>query len=436
MNTDFLLVMLLYRPVKLFCFMAILLCFFWHYAKVSKKVLLLSSILLWFGICCYDTISVLLFPALYDALPLQPVLYVTVCVISAVISLRKLIKISGATLFYVLCVTMEFAVFITGDALWLWDHFTPSVQMLTIVTLLISASICLLICCTIAPLFAICHDSRIWLTLSISPLIGSIGIFVLYNIRPDRASSNLNNLSCIILFTALMSANAVCAGSIRKSVLAAEYALKLKNVDELLSMQKKQYSQMALTIEQTSQTRHDLHHQLDTMSALLHAGKYEELGNYLSSYEKEVPKADILSGNAVADAVIGHYLAIARDADIDISYQLNFPAKCRIEDPDLSVIMGNCLENAVEACLKLPQEQRSIHVVSLIQGAYFGLTFENSFDGSIVKQGDTFLSIKREGKAPGIGLASVSSIVSKYNGSVEISYTEKRFRIALIMEYT
>ncbi len=103
-----------------------------------------------------------------------------------------------------------------------------------------------------------------------------------------------------------MAANAVCAVNVTHSIQATEYNRKLKATTKLLDLQKEQYSHMAELMNQTSELRHNFHHQANAMSELLQTGQVDELRIFLSRYAEEIPRKNISTGNAVADAVFGH----------------------------------------------------------------------------------------------------------------------------------
>lgn len=437
MNWHYISLYLIYRPVKLLSFMSIFLVFFWNYSRVLKRRLLMYSLLILTLISSVDCILPLLVPELINNYLPQTVLYVLICTITAVLALRRLVNVPGSILLYAISVTMEYAVFISSNMVFELIEIHGSLHLIwdSFITLVVGIGVCVIVYKFISPLFTMCYDKKIWLKLSVTPIAGTIGLFIIYDLQKSSDFSNITYIGSIIIFIALMASNAIGSNSIRQSILAAEYSAKLKSVDELLTMQKERYSEIAATVAHTRQARHDLRHQMNVMSGLLESGKYDALSSYFYQYKHEIPEAITSTGNDIADLIIGKYLTQAQQAKITIDYQLKMPEDCRIEDTDLTIVMGNCLENAVEACMKLPENERNIRVISLIQGAYFGLTFENSFNGEVNEQDGELISSKRIGNESGIGLSSVRRVVEKYNGNVKISHNGNVFRVAVVMEY-
>ena len=95
------------------------------------------------------------------------------------------------------------------------------------------------------------------------------------------------------------------------------------------------------------------------------------------------------------------------------------------------MVFGNCLKNAVEACGRLPRGEGFITVKAQFDGDMLGFTVDNSFDGEIRKDGDLFLSGKREGA--GIGIASVRAVARKYGGLTRFEAKDGAFQASVLL---
>jgi len=106
---------------------------------------------------------------------------------------------------------------------------------------------------------------------------------------------------------------------------------------------------------------------------------------------------------------------------------------------DLCIIIGNFLENAVEACQRMEEGEKFIRIRSLIQGDYLTIVVENSFDGDWKEQDGVYLSRKREGTEntpfEGIGIASVKSICEKYGGRIVINADDNVWKSSALVKY-
>lgn len=98
--------------------------------------------------------------------------------------------------------------------------------------------------------------------------------------------------------------------------------------------------------------RHDYHNHMQVMKAQLALGNHQGLEAYLDQLERELDRVDTLvkSGNLMADAILNSKLTLARRHKIRIDCKARLPERISVEDVDLCVILGNLLDNAIEAC--------------------------------------------------------------------------------------
>ena len=119
----------------------------------------------------------------------------------------------------------------------------------------------------------------------------------------------------------------------------------------ILSLQAKQYKTLRDQIHKTRQLRHDLRQHLMVISAHLQKQDLDALREYLSSYKSQLPDMPTLyCKNYTVDTVVRYYIEQALEAGVACKVELNLPEKMFINDPDLCVLFGNLLENALEAC--------------------------------------------------------------------------------------
>ena len=104
-----------------------------------------------------------------------------------------------------------------------------------------------------------------------------------------------------------------------------------------------------------------------------------------------------------------------------------FPEKLMIQGYDIGIILGNALDNALEACKKLkaeePEAETFIRLSSYVRGKMFFLEMENSFDGKVVRKRDAEFPVttKADKKVHGIGLLNIRHTAEKYHGAVDWS---------------
>ena len=154
---------------------------------------------------------------------------------------------------------------------------------------------------------------------------------------------------------------------------------------------------------------------------------------HLEQYCKQLPDHSLITfcENIDANIVLSHYAQEAERLGIAYSVVANIPASCPVEDHDLSVLFGNLLENAVDACVSSKTTARSIFVRAVYEKGSLCIAIDNTFDGKIMQDSDgTFLSSKHAGK--GLGTVSVRTIASKYHGTCRFDWKDQTFFASVI----
>ncbi len=142
-----------------------------------------------------------------------------------------------------------------------------------------------------------------------------------------------------------------------------------------------------------------------------------------------------LCENGAVNALATYYAAIAQKEGIEISCKLNIPKQAGlVQNIDLSRIVGNMLENAIEACRRMEYGTKSIRLQSKVTGDMLALGLTNSFDGNFEKTADgRYLSQKRE-SGIATGLASIQSIASKYDGTAKFEAEGRVFKTSVRLD--
>ena len=139
----------------------------------------------------------------------------------------------------------------------------------------------------------------------------------------------------------------------------------------------------------------------------------------------------VYCNNSTVDAILNHYILLAKDNGIEVHLNVALPEELKIRDTDLCIVIGNLLENAIEASEK--EENKRIKLRINRSNEYICMLVSNLYNGEIKKGHSGYYSRKREFKDTGIGLSSVSAVVEKYDGRMEIDHTNGEFNVFIMM---
>lgn len=186
--------------------------------------------------------------------------------------------------------------------------------------------------------------------------------------------------------------------------------------------------------ERISALRHDLRNHLFTLAQLAAQSNSDAVKEYLQELLSDAGSADAFSetGNFVIDSFMNAKLTKAKNAGTDIDTELAVSGNINMEDKDISIVLGNLLDNAVRAVETCPGPRRLTVVMRETPGKLY-LKIENTHGEFIQKRGNRILSSKADSRNHGIGLKNVQKVVDKYNGNMEVVYTEDVFTVKLIM---
>ena len=204
-------------------------------------------------------------------------------------------------------------------------------------------------------------------------------------------------------------------------VLKKKYDRRLSDFQD--SVLRKQRDEVQNIYQTMRAWRHDYHNHIQSIKAMLSMDKREELENYLDNLEKDLDSIDIAirTGNVGLDAILSSKVSIARKNSIEVNCTAKVPGELKITDVHLCAIVGNLMDNAIEACEKIPLGEKG-EATRFIR-IYIGL-FKNQLYISITnstnvkkRQRVTELVTSKIGEH-GFGLRRIDKLVDKYDGYV------------------
>ena len=140
------------------------------------------------------------------------------------------------------------------------------------------------------------------------------------------------------------------------------------------------------------------------------------------------------TGNPVTDVVMQRYVQLAEKNCIEFNADFLFPSDMGVNAFDLSIIMNNALENAIEACINQKEGRKSITLSSYCRENMFFIIIRNSFDGVLSKKEGKIKSTKLDAGNHGYGLQNIEACVEKYYGRAETTIEDGYFELAVMLQ--
>lgn len=238
-------------------------------------------------------------------------------------------------------------------------------------------------------------------------------------------------VSCILL----LFANAII-------FFLYDYIFRLNYENQTLEMislktdlEKKYYDRMEKVNLEQSNYMHDLKFLLRTIGNLAIHDQNEEIKSVIQDMKIRIGEMEeeFFCRNKVLNTILCEKKKESIDnkinynAYVEPGIQLDF-----IQDIDIIIIMGNIIDNAIEASQKIDCGYVDINIFETQKGHFLMIRVENKFNGVVKKQGDSFCSTKGEDNKHGIGLKNVANCIKKYGGILQIDVEKDIFTVSVI----
>ena len=180
--------------------------------------------------------------------------------------------------------------------------------------------------------------------------------------------------------------------------------------------------------------RHDYRNHIQLLKALAANGDMDGVRAYLDELEHDLSTVDtaVKTGNPMADAILNSKISLARSRNIPVRVDARIPVRLRMSELDLCCIIGNLFDNAIDASMQLPADQRLIRVYMDMKGTQLYISFTNFTAGKkMAKVGGIFRTTKGEGH--GFGLVRIDAIVERLEGYISRNSEDGAFTTEILL---
>ena len=226
----------------------------------------------------------------------------------------------------------------------------------------------------------------------------------------------------------LIIAASVCVSVIcTVLILRGRYERRLEKFQD--SVLKKQRDEVQNIYQTMRAWRHDYHNHIQSIKAMIAMQKAEELSEYLDNLEKDLDSIDIAirTGNVGLDAILSSKVSVARKNNIEVNCTAKVPDSLTVSDVHLCAIVGNLMDNAIEACEKMkccgsvsdgdgPAAPRFIRVYIGVFKSQLYISVTNSTKEKKRRRVAELVTSKLG--EHGFGLRRIDKIAEKYDGYV------------------
>ena len=271
-----------------------------------------------------------------------------------------------------------------------------------------------------------------WDLLIFLPVISVIVIFVLIAFEEENryigfaVSAGIISLNLIVFY--------ICDELVGAYIKLKESALVTRQLESYSN----QLNVVMKSEEKVRGLRHDLKHHLSELLMLAERGRACEIAGYVQNMQADLLSEGehISSGNAEIDSLVNLMLERAKRELGTVRCHVCVPQELDVSAFDWNIILGNLMDNAIEAAGK--SEDKLLQIRIQYQKGMLLIDIRNSYSGRLVKSEDKYLSTKDYDRADasqvhGLGIKNVRRIVEKYDGNMEISDEDGMFAVRILM---
>ncbi len=217
-----------------------------------------------------------------------------------------------------------------------------------------------------------------------------------------------------------------------KQIFDAEIVkTELEQTKILLEQREKQYVTIAENIDKIKYLRHEMRHQMVLIQGYIKDENYDELESFVDKINESIDSAsqEIFCQDYASNLIITYYKSIMDNEGIRFECNANIPQGVIENNMAKCVILGNILENSIEACRRMDRgKDKFINLEVICKGNSLIIKVENTFDGIVKDENGILLTRKNEENIQGLGIKHIQNSAKLLNGFSSYEYNGNIFK--------
>lgn len=213
---------------------------------------------------------------------------------------------------------------------------------------------------------------------------------------------------------------------------AYTYKIDKLVLEQKISMYANQLDTIMKTENKIRGLQHDMKHHIIQLELMAKQNGQSDIEEYLQNMADFMsnPEELVHTGNLDIDSVLNYMISKAKQVLKEVNVKVNIPSDIASHF-NINVIIGNLLENAIEAAVNTENKILDIDI-HYKQGVLY-LDISNSYSNKVTVKEHRFLTSKEDDHKHGIGLYNVKKMVEEHNGVLQFCYDEDMFRVKIMM---
>ena len=256
-------------------------------------------------------------------------------------------------------------------------------------------------------------------------------VIYLMNLGAEQFSVTIFIMACVFIICLLLV--------MILSVTTMEYQLICKNKQMMESKEsslRENYILLNQEIERNRKMNHDRKHDFSYLYDCFLRNDYASGIQYIetkNAFHEQQKQREVWTGHGGIDFLLNKAKQRAETLQANFYLEIDL-LELPMAEYDIFYVLGNLLDNAIEAIEKCDADNRYINIKMKNRNSMFRLYIENSYKLEPQRKGKRFLSTKENEKSEhGWGIENVREIVERYKGMLDINYQNQRFQVDLVL---
>lgn len=253
---------------------------------------------------------------------------------------------------------------------------------------------------------------KYWIMMLLLPLFSAV-VLIIFDTMVIDTSSPYTTIYNIFLVTGLLYLNIMIFDFFENF----SERIRLKESETIIKNNEKNYKILENSEEELRILKHDLSKHLNIIKDLLNKNQINDINQYLEKLDSVISSINSITytGHLTLDSILNIEAAKAKALNIRYLVKSNIQAEIHIENIDLTTILCNAIDNAIEAAVAA--EKQYVVITISVYNDYINVIIENSYN-SILIADDEYKTTKEDAINHGFGLSSINKAIQKYNGTI------------------
>lgn len=261
---------------------------------------------------------------------------------------------------------------------------------------------------------------------------GDLVLFIASQLYGKPISSQIGS-TVIVAVLCLAGLYLICFALSLDNTMAKEYyKVTNKTLETQIKSQYSYYQKLEKVTKETRAIKHDMKNHLIVMKGLAEKGDTKAVCEYIENIQSTMDSVSVIihTGNSIVDSIINEKYEIAASKHINIQVNVALPESINVPPMDLCVMVANSLDNAIEACDKMPEgSDKEISLYGRCDRGYLSFIISNTVVKNVYISHNIVVTDKADKLNHGYGLQNIRNSVNRNKGKINIECQDEVFSL-------